>query len=107
MLSITIVYKRFAGVYVTIAFKARVVDRCFKRARIHRLLFQFNRDSLVSSLLRFSQLCSGGRIALQIILLVTFLHFFGIPAINRFQARKVILSKSTANLQFEFDHHYI
>ena len=53
MLSITIVYKRFADVYVTIAFKARVVDRCFKRARIHRLSFQFNRDSLVSSLLRF------------------------------------------------------
>ena len=53
MLSITIVYKRFADVYVTIAFKARVVDRCFKRARIHRLSFQFNRDSLVFSLLRF------------------------------------------------------
>ena len=37
-----------------------------------------------------SQISSFGRIMLQIILLGLFLHFFGLPAIERFQARKVI-----------------
>ena len=36
-----------------------------------------------------TQLSSVGRIALQIILLGIFLYFFGLPAIERFQARKV------------------
>ena len=50
-----------------------------------------------------SRLCYSGRILLQIILLGFFLHFFGLPAIERFQAKKVkddtcILFESESNI---------
>ena len=63
----------------------------------HRCIFPVHTGKMSS------RLCYSGRIVLQIILLGFFLHFFGLPAIERFQAKKVkddtcILFESESNI---------
>ena len=49
-----------------------------------------------------SKILNFGRILIQVVLLAIFFHFFGLPAIKRFQAKEVILYVLLSYLQFYF-----
>ena len=42
-------------------------------------------------LVRRGMICRAGKLGLQILLLVIFLYFFGLPALERFQRKEVMM----------------